>query len=84
MRDISGYSNTWVRCVETMNEECRMTQEIYQIRVRGRLDKSRAEWFEEWTIAPEKDGTTVLTGQVVETSLLCTECLSRYATLTCL
>ena len=42
----------------------------YQIKVKGQLDKSRLEWFEGWTITPEEDGTTVLTGQVADQAAL--------------
>lgn len=47
-----------------------MTQGIYQIKVKGQLDSSRSEWFEGWTITPEDDGTTVLTGRVADQSAL--------------
>ena len=47
-----------------------MTQGVYQIRVKGQLDKSRSEWFEGWTITSEDDGTTLLTGRVADQSAL--------------
>ncbi len=47
-----------------------MTQGNYQIKVGGRLDNSRSEWFEGWTITPEEDGTTILTGQVADQAAL--------------
>ncbi|MFC2014618.1 hypothetical protein ACFLUP_01350 [Chloroflexota bacterium] len=47
-----------------------MTQGIYWIKVKGQLDSSRSDWFEGWTIAPEKDGTTMLTGRVTDQSAL--------------
>jgi len=47
-----------------------MTQGVYQIKVKGRLDSSRSEWFEGWTITSEEDGTTVLTGRVADQSAL--------------
>ena len=47
-----------------------MTQGAYQIKVKGRLDSSWSEWFQGWTITPEEDGTTVLTGQVVDQAAL--------------
>ena len=47
-----------------------MTQGVYQIKVRGKLDSSRSEWFEGWTITQEEDGTTVLTGRVADQSAL--------------
>ncbi|UCB44112.1 MAG: hypothetical protein JSV77_05645 [Dehalococcoidales bacterium] len=47
-----------------------MTQGVYQIKVKGKLDSSRSEWFEGWTITHEEDGTTVLSGQVADQSAL--------------
>ena len=47
-----------------------MTQGVYRIRVRGKLDSSRSEWFEGWTITPEEDGTTTLSGWVADQSAL--------------
>ena len=47
-----------------------MTQGIYQIKVKGQLDKSRSEWFEGWAITQEEDGTTVLTGRAVDQAAL--------------
>ena len=53
-----------------MDEESKMTQGIYQIKVKGRLDSSRSEWFEGWSITLEGDGTTTFTGQVADQSAL--------------
>ena len=47
-----------------------MTRGIYQIKVKGQLDTSRSEWVEGWTITPEDDGTTTLTGLVTNQSAL--------------
>ena len=47
-----------------------MTQGVYRIKIKGQLDSSRSEWFEGWTITPEDDGTTVLTGRVADQSAL--------------
>jgi len=47
-----------------------MTQGIYHITVKGKLDSSRSEWFEGWTITPKEDGTTVLTGRMADQSAL--------------
>jgi hypothetical protein len=47
-----------------------MTQGIYRIKVKGRLDSSRSEWFEGWTITPDEDGNTLLTGRVADQSAL--------------
>ena len=43
---------------------------IYRIEVKGKLDSSRSEWFEGWTITQEEEGTTVLTGQLIDQSAL--------------
>jgi hypothetical protein len=40
--------------------------QVYQIRVKGHLDSSWSEWFEDLSMAHEKDGTTVLTGPVAD------------------
>ena len=47
-----------------------MTQGVYQIRVKGQLDASRSEWFEGWTITPEDNETTLLTGRAADQSAL--------------
>ena len=47
-----------------------MTRGVYRIRVRGKLDSSRSEWFEGWAIIPEDDGTTLLTGWATDQSEL--------------
>ncbi|MFC1964732.1 hypothetical protein ACFLWG_01845 [Chloroflexota bacterium] len=47
-----------------------MTKGIYRIKVKGQLDTSRSEWFEGWTITPEPDGNTLLTGPVADQSAL--------------
>lgn len=39
---------------------------IYQIRIKGHLDQSWTDWFEGFSIAHEPDGTTILTGSVVD------------------
>ena len=40
--------------------------QVYQIRVKGHLDDSWSQWFEELTISHEGDDTTVLTGPVAD------------------
>jgi len=47
-----------------------MTHGVYQIKVKGRLDSDRSEWFEGWTVTQEEDSTTVLTGPVADQSAL--------------
>ncbi len=42
----------------------------YEIIVRGSLASDWSHWFEGWNVASEGDGTTVLTGRVVDQSEL--------------
>jgi hypothetical protein len=44
--------------------------ERYTICIQGHLDDRRAEWFEGMTITREADGTTLLTGKVVDQAAL--------------
>lgn len=39
---------------------------VYQIRVQGHLNGSWSEWLGGFTVTSEEDGTTVLTGPVVD------------------
>jgi hypothetical protein len=43
---------------------------IYQIRIKGHLGSQWADWFEGLTITLEKDGSTLLTGPLVDQSAL--------------
>jgi len=43
---------------------------IYEIRVKGILDSKWADWFDGFTIAPQPDGDTVLTGPVADQAAL--------------
>jgi hypothetical protein len=43
---------------------------IYQIRVKGHLDRHWADWFGGLTITPEDNGETRLTGAVVDQAAL--------------
>ena len=43
---------------------------IYEIRVKGILDSKWADWFDGFTIAPQPDGDTVLTGRVADQAAL--------------
>jgi hypothetical protein len=43
---------------------------VYEIRIKGRLDRRWAEWFEGMVITPEDDGETLLTGQVADQAAL--------------
>ncbi len=42
----------------------------YEIRLMGQLDSQWADWFDEMTITFEEDGTTLLTGPVVDQAAL--------------
>ena len=43
---------------------------IYQIRVKGHLDRQWSDWFDGLTVAPHEDGTTLITGPVVDDAAL--------------
>ncbi len=43
---------------------------IYQIKVEGHLDSQWSDWFDNLTITPSEDGTTLLTGPVVDDAAL--------------
>lgn len=43
---------------------------VYQIRVKGHLDRRWTEWFEGLTITLEDNGDTLLTGPVVDQAAL--------------
>ncbi len=47
-----------------------MTEGKYQVRVRGHLDSSWADWFDGWTMKLEKDGTTLLSKEVADQAAL--------------
>ena len=42
----------------------------YQIKLKGHLNQSWADWFEEMTLTHESDGTTTLTGKIIDQSAL--------------
>ncbi|MGC5224463.1 hypothetical protein ACPW96_18010 [Micromonospora sp. DT81.3] len=43
---------------------------LYEIRLRGQLDQRWSEWFEGFTLTNQSDGTTTLTGAVVDQAAL--------------
>lgn len=43
---------------------------VYQIRLKGHLDREWTDWFEGLTITLEEDGDTVLTGPVIDQAAL--------------
>ena len=48
------------------NEETR----IYQIRIEGQLGQDWTDWFDGLSITPGENGTTLLTGPVIDQSAL--------------
>ncbi len=44
--------------------------QVYQIKIKGHLEKHWAEWFEEMTFTHEKDGTTTLSGPLPDQAAL--------------
>jgi hypothetical protein len=43
---------------------------VYQIRIKGHLDREWTDWFEGLTITLEEDGDTLLTGSVIDQAAL--------------
>ena len=43
---------------------------IYHIRVKGNLDRKWSDWFDGFTIAPQADDETLLTGSVADQAAL--------------
>ena len=43
---------------------------LYEIRVQGRLEPRWAAWFEGFSVASQPDGTTVISGSVVDQAAL--------------
>ena len=43
---------------------------IYQIRIEGQLGQQWTDWFDGLSIAPGENGTTLLTGPVIDQSAL--------------
>jgi hypothetical protein len=45
-------------------------QDIYQIRVRGLLEEQWSDWFDGFSISPQADDETLLTGSVADQAAL--------------
>ena len=45
-------------------------QAIYQIRVKGNLDKRWSNWFDDFTVTSQANGETLMTGPVADQSAL--------------
>ena len=43
---------------------------IYEIKIKGHLDESWADWFDGMTFSHKSDATTTLTGKVVDDAAL--------------
>ena len=46
------------------------TDKIYQIKLKGHLNESWADWFDGLTFTYESDGTTTLMGEIVDQAAL--------------
>jgi hypothetical protein len=47
-----------------------MTTEVYELRVRGHLDRHWAGWLGDLTVTHHQDGTSTLTGPVLDQAAL--------------
>ena len=45
-------------------------QAVYQVRVKGNLDRKWSDWFDGLTIMPQADDETLLTGPVADQAAL--------------
>lgn len=52
------------------NKRKRDQQRIYQIRVGENLDRKWSDWFDGFTITPQANDETLLTGQVADQAAL--------------
>ena len=55
---------------ECMEKKTSMPQEFYQITVKGHLNPNWVDWFDGLTIIPLPDGTTAISGPVVDQAAL--------------
>jgi hypothetical protein len=44
--------------------------EVYQVRVKGGLDREWSDWFDGFTVTPQANGETLLTGVVADQAAL--------------
>ena len=47
-----------------------MRVNTYQIKIKGHLSSQWSEWFEDLIFSHHEDGTTILTGEIVDQSAL--------------
>ena len=43
-----------------------MSKRVWQVKIKGLLDSRWSDWFDGWTVIPQEDGTTLLTGPPVD------------------
>jgi hypothetical protein len=53
-----------------MEKKTSMSQEFYQITVKGHLNPNWTNWFDGLTITPLPNGTTIISGPVVDQAAL--------------
>ena len=56
--------------IACMEKKTSMPQEFYQITVKGHLNPNWADWFDGLTITPLPNGTTAISGPVVDQAAL--------------
>ena len=45
-------------------------QAVYQVRVKGNLDRKWSDWFDDFTVTPQANGETLMTGPVADQAAL--------------
>jgi len=48
----------------------KLAGDFYEIKLKGHLDQSWADWFEGLTFSHESDGTTILSGENIDQAAL--------------
>ena len=49
---------------------CEIKNQTYEIRLKGQIDESWSEWFDGFVFTHESDGTTTLTGGIIDQAAL--------------
>jgi hypothetical protein len=62
----AGQTPTAGNAISRRDRKHSLESQVYQIRIRGHLDRNWSEWFEGLSVTHEEDGTTVLTGPVAD------------------
>lgn len=50
--------------------QSRLNGDSYEIRLKGHLDESWADWFDDMTFVHDDDGTTTLRGAIIDQAAL--------------